>query len=50
MKSGVDASTIHSFPDGQFHNRSANLENILYGDATITGWNDGFGNLMIEWN
>ena len=49
MKSGVDASTITGFPDNQFHNRSANLENILYANATIAGWNDGQGNLVVNW-
>lgn len=43
MKGGVDASAITSFPDGQFHNRTDDLEDVLANQITITQWNNGMG-------
>ena len=52
MKSGVDASLISSFPDGQFHNRTDDLEDVLANQITITQWDNGMGggNLGISYS
>lgn len=52
MKSGVDASFITSFPDGQFFNRTDDLENVLSDQITITQWDNGmgYGNLGIKYS
>ncbi len=52
MKSGVDASLISSFPDGQFHNKTDDLEDVLANQITITQWDNGMGggNLGISYS
>lgn len=43
MKGGIDASVITSFPDGQFFNRTDDLEDVLANQITITQWDNGMG-------
>ena len=43
MKGGVDASGISSFPTGQFHNQTDELEDVLANQITITQWDNGMG-------
>lgn len=52
MKSGVDAGSITTFPDGQFFNRTDDLENVLADQITITQWDNGMGhgNLGISYS